>query len=264
MRHLVPKTPLLIGAALSLSVSCAGNFDDTRKQTEPTGTLGDDLYSALCDRVGASVLTEDLSGASYHSVCHRDASGKYADKVDESKLPPVAGGAAVVRGYAVSKVHAMSRRRADLISALNATFRDDPVNDPFHKNATIKGHEALKRMLQRIVPLYEINPIDQQGSGRREGLMPSVTRATGRLFAGLAGPGSDPQAQYGDKNKAIAAQQALARLSGRLGYRPLRVALGAVRPALAYPEMRQVMQAFAPRMAPGGPMRDALQNVLGM
>src|SRR5262245_664161 len=122
MRRSLPKAPILIGAALTLSVSCAGNFDEARKKTEPTGTLGDDLYSALCDRVGASVLTEDLYGASYHPVCHRDASGRYADKVDESKLPGVAGGAAIVRQLAIAKLNAMVRRRSDLIAALNATF----------------------------------------------------------------------------------------------------------------------------------------------
>ena len=92
MRCSLPKTPILIGVALTLSVSCAGEFDTTRKKSEPTGSLGEDLYSALCDRVGASVLTEDIYGLSYHAVCHRDQSGKYGNTVDESKLPPVAGG----------------------------------------------------------------------------------------------------------------------------------------------------------------------------
>ena len=73
---------------------------------------------------------------------------------------------AVARQLAIAKLNAMVRRRGDLIAALNATFRDDPVNDPFHKGATVRGHEALQRMLQRIVPLYETNPIDKHGSGQ--------------------------------------------------------------------------------------------------
>lgn len=275
MRRPRSKTPLLIGAALCLTAACAGDdFDDSRKRTEPIGTLGDDMYSALCDRVGASVLTEDLYGASYHGVCHRDAAGKYKDTVDQSKLPPVQDpltGAGLARTLAIAKLEAMARRRADLIAAFDATFSDDPVPDPFNPGKTVKGHVALKRFLQRVVPLYETNPVDKEGSGSREGLMPSVTRATGRLFAALGGPGKD-HGNYGDPAKAKKAQEALSRLSGRLGYRPLRVALGAIKPSLAYPELRQMTQTFAVRLRPPGKdaqpgegvMRNAFQNVLGM
>lgn len=264
MLRFTSRTPLLIGAALSLSVACSGDFDDRPRRSEPIGTLGDDLYSAMCDRVGASVLAEDLAGASYHGVCHRDRFGQYADTVDQSKLPPVTMSAAVARKLALAKVHAMARRRQDLIAAFNATFSDDPVPDPYNPGKTVKGHLALQRFLQRVVPLYESNPVDPEGSGAREGLLPSVTRAAGRMFAGLGGPGKDPEGKYGDPQKAEAAQLALARLSGRLGYRPLRVALGAIKPAMAYPELRQMTQTLALRLAPGGPMRDSMQNVLGM
>jgi len=264
MRGSLSRTPILFGAALSLSVACSGDFDDSRKPSEPVGTLGDDLYTAMCDRVGASVLTEDLSGASYHPICHRDQFGKYADQVDQSKLPPVAGTSAVARKLALAKLGAMVRRRDDLIRAFNQTFSDAPVDDPFHPGQTVPGHVALQRFLQRVVPLYETNPVDTAGTGPREGLMPSVTRAAGRLFAGLGGPGQDPQAQFGDPAKAKAAQLALARLSGRLGYRPLRVALGAIKPSMAYPDLRNLAQTMSSRMGPGGIMREAFQNVLGM
>lgn len=251
-----------------MSAACAGDFDDKRKPSEPTGTLGQDLFGAICDRVGASTLTEDVYGASYHAVCHRDAAGKYADTVDQSKLPPIVdplSGSGIARTLAIAKVEAMARRRSDLIQAFDATFSDDPLPDPYHPGKTVRGHVALQRFLQRVVPLYETNPVDKDGSGAREGLMPSVTRSTGRLFAALAGPGKDPYAKFGDPQKAKQAQVALSRLSGRLGYRPIRVALGAIKPSMAYPELRQLTQTFAVRLRPqGGLMRDAFQNVLGM
>ncbi|MCA9592832.1 MAG: hypothetical protein KC776_05960 [Myxococcales bacterium] len=259
------KSVVLASLAATLSISCSSDFDTTRRTTEPVGTLGDDLYSALCDRVGASVLTEDLSGASYRGVCHRDKFGSYADSVDESKLPPVAGNSAFARTLAVAKLNAMVRRRGDLILALNKTFSDDPIPVPFGQpGETINGHAALDQFLKRIAPLYDGNPIDHEGSGAREGLMPSVTRSVGRLFAALGGPGSDPISSIGDTQKAQAAQLALSRLSGRLGYRPLRVALGAMRPSLAYPELRQLAQTFTPKLRPGGNLRSGFQNVLGM
>jgi hypothetical protein len=264
MRFLVPKAPLVLGGALLLSASCAGDFDDKRRKTEPEGTLGEDLFTALCDRVGASVLTEDVTGASYHDLCHRDINGNYGDTVDESKLPPVALDAAIVRKLAVAKLHAMARRRTVLIQALDSTFRDDELPNPMNPDETVRGHVALQKFLQRMGPLYDGNPIDKEGSGAKEGLMPSVTRSTARLFASLAGPGKDPVSQVGDPDKAALARQALSRLSGRLGYRPLRVALGAMRPSMAYPELRALTQTFAPKVRPGGPMRDAFQNVLGM
>lgn len=256
------KSVVLGGLALALSVSCASDFDDKRIKTEPTATLGDDLFSALCDRVGASALREDLSGASYRTVCHRDALGNYGSAVDESLLPPVAGGAALTRRIAVAKVHAMARRRSDLIAAFNATFSDQPLPDPQQPGKTVSGHDALDQFLKRVVPLYDSNPIDDGAA--KEPLMPSVTRATGRLFAALGGPGDDPISGVTDPARALAARQALSRLSGRLGYRPLRVTLGALRPALAYPELRQLAQTFTPRLGAGGPMRVAFQNVLGM
>ncbi len=263
MRFLVPKTTLLLAGALTLTVSCAGEFDDSRKRTEPVGTLGEDLYTALCDRVGASVLTEDISGKSYHALCHRDVNGNYGDQVDESLLPPAQLKAAMVRKVAVAKLHAMARRRVDLVQALDATFSDDPLTHPL-TGKSVRGHIALQAFLQRMGPLYDDNPIDHSGSGAKEGLMPSVTRSVARLFASLAGPGTDPQSKFGDPTKAELGRQALSRLSGRLGYRPLRVALGAMRPSMAYPELRQLTQAFAPRVRPGGAFRDAFQNVLGM
>ncbi|MEZ4224396.1 MAG: hypothetical protein R3B13_25835 [Polyangiaceae bacterium] len=256
------KFSVLTGVALVLSVSCSSDFDDKRRRTEPVASLGDDLYSAMCDRVGASVLTEDLSGASYHAVCHRDAFGNYADAVDESLLPPAVGGAGLARRLSVAKVHAIARRRGDLIQAFNQVFSDDPVPSP--KGGTVRGHVALDAFLKRVVPLYDSNPIDKQGSGAREALMPSVTRAAGRLFASLAGPGKDKITKSVDPAKAQVAREALSRLSGRQGYRPARVALGALRPSLAYPELRQLTQTLGPRMGPGGAMRVQFQNVLGM
>lgn len=261
------KTVLCAASALVLSAACAGDFDTSRNKTEPTASLGDEIFTVLCDRVGASVLTEDLSGASYHRVCHRDEDGKYGDTVDESKLPAPAGGAAQkARQLSLAKIHAMARRRADLIAALNATFKEEKLPVPFGKpNETISSHKALSIFLKRMVPLYETNPIDKEGSGATEALMPSVTRATGRLFAALAGPDPEnPYTKFADKNVADSARAALSALSGRQGYRPNRVVLGALRPAMTYPDLRGLTQVFAPRLGPGGPMREAFQNVLGM
>ena len=38
--------------------------------------------ACVCDRVGAQALREDLTGASFHNVCHKQPDGTYADTVD--------------------------------------------------------------------------------------------------------------------------------------------------------------------------------------
>src|SRR5262245_23240221 len=80
------RTLLLCAAALS-AVSC--HDFDTKRIAPPKTTLGDELYGVFCDRVGASSLPEDLTGASYRSICHPSTKPPfYADAVDTSVLPP--------------------------------------------------------------------------------------------------------------------------------------------------------------------------------
>ena len=52
----------------------------TARVTPPRGTFGAELYSVLCDRVGAQALREDVTGASFQAVCNPDANGNYADQ----------------------------------------------------------------------------------------------------------------------------------------------------------------------------------------
>src|SRR5437660_7115514 len=67
-------------------IGCSGDFDMNRA-TPPRGSLGRELYSMVCDRVGAQALREDVTGGSYHAICHPDpATGKYAEKVDQALL----------------------------------------------------------------------------------------------------------------------------------------------------------------------------------
>ncbi|MBX3185126.1 MAG: hypothetical protein KIT72_00080 [Polyangiaceae bacterium] len=244
-----------------LAPSCS-EFDDTRKPA-PASTLGDDVYSALCNRVGAAALTEDLEGFSYRSICNINSAGQYGDTVDERYLGVVQGSAALTRALAISKLEALAQRRPQLIRSINATFPAETIQDPW-TGEQVAGHVALSRFLKGIAPLYDANPIEEPA---QEDALPSVTRAAGRLFAGLAGSGRDTDHLPTDPAldaRATAAQTALASISGRQGYRPARVALGALRPTLAYPELRQLAQATLPHLEPGGRLYDPMQDVLGM
>src|SRR5690606_25887454 len=101
----------ILGAGL-VAFAFSGCAHDEPAPPRPAGPgLGDELFGALCDRVGAQALREDLSGASYHRICHGSAT-----QVDVSLLPPPAD--PVVRARAIGKVEALARHRPALVAAL--------------------------------------------------------------------------------------------------------------------------------------------------
>lgn len=220
------------------SFACAPSFDATRSPA-PRGTIGQELFGVICDRVGAQSLTEDLSGASFHAVCHAASDGTYSSAVDESQLPspqatttasgqPVTlADALATRTHAVARVNALAQDRAKLIAAFDATLPDIqvPIKDTSNADASLTCQtpaasptDALGReladMLARFTPLYD------------DGTMPRSTESLARVFDAFQA-----------SNDALASY---ARLDAREGYRPLAIALGAVRPLLAYPELRDL------------------------
>lgn len=142
------------------AVACSGNFDTTRvpRPYADRATLGQEVFAVLCDRLGSSALGEDLGGNSFKAVCHPDEQGSYVDTVDQSKLPPVSGAAALHRRLAVAKVEALARHRADLIRALDVAFPDIEVDDPHPvdgKPSKVRLHDAVKTLVGRLTPLYD-------------------------------------------------------------------------------------------------------------
>lgn len=235
-----------LAAVAAIAPSCHGGID-TERQAPPKATLGDDMYSLLCDRLGASVLSEDLTGASYHDICHFDGGGQYGNAVDTSILPPVEGATQTqARQLSLAKMERMAERRSQLIRAFNAAFPDVEIldvttDDPEDR---VRLHDALLRFSQDITELYEDNPYEQAG----EPLMPATTRALGRLFGAIEG--SEP------------ARAALERIAGRQGYRPYRIGLGAIRTLLAYPNMRPFVKAQLEVLGPDGAAAAELQKLL--
>src|SRR5271163_4935904 len=96
-------TPTLLG--LLAATACSNDFDATRGAPSQA-TLGADLFSVVCDRVGGQSLHEDLSGASYRSICHGENGdevyGADSFKVNQAALPPIAGDRPSIDGGVVS------------------------------------------------------------------------------------------------------------------------------------------------------------------
>jgi hypothetical protein len=234
----VRRQAVLVGAmALTAPFACAPQFD-TARTTPARGTTGQELFGVICDRIGAQSLPEDMSGASFHAVCHPTA-GAYASAVDQTQLPPpeattTANGqpvtlaaAKATRAVGVARIDALAKDRSSLISAFDATFPDmqvpvvDRTNADPSQTCNKKGTDTLGNqladMLERFTPLYN------------DGTVPQSTEAMARLF---------------DAFKASSgALNSYAHFGSRAGYRPLPVALGAIRPVLAYPRLRDFANA---------------------
>jgi hypothetical protein len=222
------------------AVGCASDFTTTRTPP-PRGTLGQELFIALCDRVAAQALPEDVIGASWHAACHPDAQGNYATTVDQTRLPPINPDAVDVdgnpvplavqqteRAYRVARIEALGRDRVEVAAAFDAAFPDvtfalkDLTNpDPTHScdpAGTGPLPTELAAVLGRFVTLED------------DGTVPLFTEGLGRIM--------------NDVKAATAVQDALARFDARQGYRPLGIGLGAARPLLAYPQLVPFVQSL--------------------
>lgn len=256
-----PRTALAFGLIATLALGCAGG-ETTALERPARGTIGEELYGVLCDRVGAQALPEDLYGLSFVDGCHRRADGSFATAVDTSPslLPELIEGARNLDGAAVSladqtehrrrmvaRIEALFAHRVELIRAFDAIFPGDQrVIAKDLKNAdetkscdvpaagsTVRLGDALEDFLARIVPMYD------------DGTLPNGTRSLARVFEALV-DASDAQAVF-------------ARVQGRVDYRPLQVALGVARPVAAYPKLRSLSNAGLSLFSPEVKLADGSQ-----
>ena len=227
------RSAALSSCVLATSLSGCSDFTTTRN-VPPRGTLGREMFTVLCDRVAAQALPEDVSGASWHPVCHADANGGFATKVDASKLVPLDPNAVDVHGvavplsvqqadraYRIARIEALARDRDRVITALDAAFPASsiPLKDIENADPTRTCDpagmgplpRALADVIGRMVPL------------ENDRTVPMLTEALARVLDAVR---TDPDSQA-----------ALARFDARQGYRPLEIELGAARPIASYPRL---------------------------
>lgn len=235
---------VLASACAFVGPGCAPDFD-TNRTTLERGSLGREMYTMLCDRVGAQALREDIAGLSYRNVCHADERGAFVDQVDVQKLPALVPAVDVDghpvsvatqqanREHRIARIEALARRRGDLVDALDRALTNEKVGlkdlddaddarscDPPSGDGPAQEDvaKALADTLGRFTDLYQDDTIAH------------LTRALARTMA--------------DIEASPDAQTALAQLDGREGYRPESVELGALRPLLSYPRLAPLSSAL--------------------
>jgi hypothetical protein len=228
MRHKGIATALLLGLA---ATNCA-DFDTTRVAPKPS-TIGREVYTILCDRIGAQSFREDVTGASFHGICHGLGDGTYASALDLAKLPPLPSETVDVNGKRVTgeelraarlrraaKVEALGRQRERLVGAFDALLKDVELGAAEGCADAGKAQflAAFRDALAKMFPLYD------------DGTVPRVTRAAGD--AATLAKGND---------KLLAA---LASIDGRVGYRPRSPGPSALYTLLSYPRLAPLARSF--------------------
>lgn len=242
-------------------ISCSNPFD-TSRTIPPRGTLGAELYGVICDRLGGQSLHEDLTGASYNNICH----APFTNKVDTTQLPAIVDGAPnaagtpvpmaqqqAERAYGIGRLETLALHRDAVIAALDATFPDVmvPVKDVGNADPTKscgapstgangRLHDALTDLLARFQDLYN------------DGTIPNQTESLASVVDAFK---SNPDAQT-----------AWSVYDARAGYRPIDINLGAVRPTIAYPALRDFVNDTGSLLSvdsqpyQANPMKDANGN----
>jgi hypothetical protein len=231
-------------ALATLAPACAPDLD-TSRATPQRGSVGEEMFGVICDRVSAQALREDLTGESFRSVCHKSRATQFSDKVDVTKLPAVDASAKNEKGEpvsvdqqqknrdaAVGRIEALARRRSDLIQALDATFPESKIAIKDLDNADeTKSCDAPSgsKSGEGILTEQIADMLGRMGELYNDGTLPQSTESLATVIDAF--------------KKSDDAQAAWARLSARQGYRPIETALGATRPIIAYPHLRDLSNA---------------------
>lgn len=151
----------------------------------------------------------------YRVFCQRLAASELPDDVSGVQSRALCAGEAAPETAPTPRLRALAENRARAVAALDQVM-PEPLEDD------------LDRFMLELVPFYD----------PPEELLPSQTRALGNLLADLAAD-----------EEAVAA---LERLSTRVGYRPLRLALGVARPLMAYDGLSEFTRVALDTIDEGG------------
>ncbi|HJL38321.1 MAG TPA: hypothetical protein RMG95_21685, partial [Polyangiaceae bacterium LLY-WYZ-15_(1-7)] len=161
----------------------------------------------------------------FRIFCQRVASDELPNDVSGRESRDVCAGTASPDAAPTPRLRAMAENRDRLVAALDQTL-PEPLEDD------------LDHFMLQLVPFYD-PPAEQ---------LPTQTRALADLLTKLE-----------EDDEAVGA---LERLSTRVGYRPLRLALGVTRPALAYPRIVELTETALTTIDEGGAAGEEWDDLL--
>ena len=171
-----------------------------------------------------------LGAEIYRIFCKRIAASELPTDVTGRQSRALCAGEEGPELAPTPRLRAMAENRDRLVDALDRTL-PEPLEDD------------LDAFMVQLVPFYD--PPDER--------LPSQTRALAELLARIA-----------EDDEAVGA---LERVSTRVGYRPLRLALGVTRPFLSYPRVTELTQTALATVDDGGSASaewDALLRALAL
>ncbi len=176
----------------------------------------------------------------FRVFCKRAAAEAFPDDLEGTEFNAACEGRAAAP-RTTPRLSAMLSRRPQIVRALDRVLSDDTAVARGEVRAPLEGDE-LRDFLSSTLPLYD-----------GEQLLPSTTRTLSTILGRL----TDDEDALGK-----AALDVLARTTGRTGYRPLRLALGVVRPLLEYPRLDAFTRSTLDMVATGGSAEAELDAVL--
>lgn len=196
-------------AAVTTVATCAHDFDPSRRPPQHAGTVGEEVFRVVCERVHVGESPEDLAFERARGIC--------------TGTTPIGDSGAITANVG-PKVRALGARRTSVVAAIDRTIPPDL-------------YAPTDRWLIHLLPLYgpddgrfidggTVRLIDG-GQAPAEDIIPQSTRALSRLLEAMA-----------TDQDTLAA---LSRISHHQGYRPPRVALGLTRNLLGYPRVGEVL-----------------------
>jgi len=203
---------------------------------------------AEAPEAGAPTKRERLSvgGEVFRVFCRRAAADAFPDDLEGTEFNAACEGReAAPRPNA--RLSAMVEHRGKIVKALDRVLGDETAQAAGEVRALLDEDE-LRSFLRSTLPLYD-PPSDR---------LPELTRSLVRVLDRLIDD-KDPLSQ--------ATLDVFSRITGRVGYRPLKLALGVARPLLEYPRLDDFTRSSLNLVAKGGSAEkqlDALVSALAL
>ncbi len=212
--------------------------------------MGACAVAACAEGATASVRVKrerlSVGGEMYRVFCKRAAAQAFPDDLEGTQFNATCEGREIPP-KPNARLFAMYKQRTSIVKALDRVLGDEAAQAAGEVRALL-AEDELRDFLRSTLPLYD--PPSQR--------LPDMTRSLVRVLDRLVDE-KDPL--------GMATLDTFSRITGRVGYRPLELALGVARPLLEYPRLDAFTRSTLNLVAQGGNAEkqyDALVSALSL